>query len=72
VTVGAINCLAPGVGGGCSAVPDPTSSGRGAVPPLAAHETVDIVRDLRQQGYDPKVLRRVVTRTYSDWEEFDE
>ena len=38
----------------------------------AAHETVDIVRDLRQQGYDPKVLRRVVTRTYSDWEEFDE
>lgn len=31
-------------------------------------DTVDIVRDLRQQGYEPVVLRREVTVTYSDWE----
>lgn len=33
----------------------------------ADFDTVDLVRDLRRQGYEPVVLRREVTVTYSDW-----
>lgn len=35
----------------------------------AAHDTVDIVRDLRRQGFDPTVLRREITVSYTDWTE---
>lgn len=34
----------------------------------ALMDTTDIVRDLRRQGFEPTVLRREITRTYSDWE----
>lgn len=34
----------------------------------ADFDTTDIVRDLRQQGYEPEVMRRTITRVYSDWE----
>jgi hypothetical protein len=31
-------------------------------------DTVDIIRDLKQQGYEPELLRREVTRIYGAWE----
>lgn len=33
----------------------------------AAMDTTDIVRDLRRQGFEPTLLRREITVTYSDW-----
>lgn len=34
----------------------------------ALMDTTDIARDLRRQGYEPTVLRRIITRTYTAWE----
>ncbi|CQD07228.1 hypothetical protein BN970_01358 [Mycolicibacterium conceptionense] len=30
-------------------------------------ETTDIARDLKRQGYEPEVITRTVTVTYTDW-----
>lgn len=34
----------------------------------AVMDTTDIMRDLREQGYEPVVLRRKIVREYGDWE----